>query len=794
MTFCQLYGLFQPAGGRLGDIVGLAVATTSWNVGGADCLWFPMPIEDHPFIIMNLYRLKADRFEQIGQSWVKHGFYALGSTQCGGPCTYEPGHSAGNWLGVGCTDTYSAPLNAGQNGLGPRHEVDPWTGEWDFSGSHNSQGTHSHNGIEHRIQVHDADLDPTQNLGATYYAEGFYAMPDDIDAMNSASWKPVTVSGVPGGTWTFGMTGHWAMPEIGFAIDAWGGAQQTVLAQEVPPEEFVSPDGRCVLAAKATDLGGDTWRYEYALLNIDMDRKVGSFSVPVTPGTTVANIGFHAVEHHDEGVAGYSNDPWTATAAYEAITWSTLDNPVRWGTLYNFRFDANVGPDPDDVTVTLGMFDPGPPPEVTGTTVGPLQGPPDCNNNGIPDGCDLDCGTSGGPCDVPGCGGSGDCNSNGIPDECEVDCNSNGTPDDCDLAAGSPDCDGNAVPDECDPDGDGDGVPDGCDVCPGFDDNVDTDGDGVADGCDLCPGFGDNQDTDRDGVADGCDSCPDDFNPGQEDDDGDGVGNLCDPDWCDPTVVDEHFDTDPGWTVESPNATDGQWEWGVPAGGGIRYDPEFDYDYYQSGEPGACYLTDNMPGNSDVDNGTTILYSPIYDLSAGDAELNYAYWIGTNAAGDSLVVEVSNDAGANWFPLAAYTANNQQWLTDTFALDSILPVTEQMQVRFLATDGGSGSVIEAGIDALTITAYCFPDCNTNGVPDDEDIANGTSDDCNDNGVPDECEEGVSCIDLDVRPGSCPNPFNRKSPGLLPIALVGTGNLDVAEVDLTSVLLARADGV
>ncbi|MHC4091779.1 MAG: hypothetical protein ACYSVY_16190, partial [Planctomycetota bacterium] len=49
-------------------------------------------------------------------------------------------------------------------------------------------------------------------------------------------------------------------------------------------------------------------------------------------------------------------------------------------------------------------------------------------------------------------------------------------------------------------------------------------------------------------------------------------------------------------------------------------------------------------------------------------------------------------------------------------------------------------------------------------------------------------------DLDVRPSSCPNPFNRKSLGLLPIALVGTGNLDVAEVDLTSLLLARADGV
>jgi hypothetical protein len=33
------------------------------------------------------------------------------------------------------------------------------------------------------------------------------------------------------------------------------------------------------------------------------------------------------------------------------------------------------------------------------------------------------------------------------------------------------------------------------------------------------------------------------------------------------------------------------------------------------------------------------------------------------------------------------------------------------------------------------------DCNGNGVPDDEDIANGTSLDCNHNGVPDECEPG-----------------------------------------------------
>ncbi|MCP4249044.1 MAG: hypothetical protein GY778_18525, partial [bacterium] len=38
------------------------------------------------------------------------------------------------------------------------------------------------------------------------------------------------------------------------------------------------------------------------------------------------------------------------------------------------------------------------------------------------------------------------------------------------------------------------------------------------------------------------------------------------------------------------------------------------------------------------------------------------------------------------------------------------------------------------------------DCNTNGVPDDQDIASGTSNDCDLNGVPDECEGVGSVVD------------------------------------------------
>ncbi|MHC4698111.1 MAG: DUF7948 domain-containing protein [Planctomycetota bacterium] len=60
----------------------------------------------------------------------------------------------------------------------------------------------------------------------------------------------------------------------------------------------------------------------------------------------------------------------------------------------------------------------------------------DCNANGIPDACDLSCGTTGGDCDIAGCGLSDDCNGNSIPDECsgaETDANGNGIPDDCEM-------------------------------------------------------------------------------------------------------------------------------------------------------------------------------------------------------------------------------------------------------------------------------------------------------------------------------------------------------------------------
>lgn len=50
------------------------------------------------------------------------------------------------------------------------------------------------------------------------------------------------------------------------------------------------------------------------------------------------------------------------------------------------------------------------------------------------------------------------------------------------------------------------------------------------------------------------------------------------------------------------------------------------------------------------------------------------------------------------------------------------------------------------------------------------------------------------LPLDIRPGSCPNPLNRGGLGLLPVAVLGTMDYDVADIDVSTVVIARADGV
>ncbi len=45
--------------------------------------------------------------------------------------------------------------------------------------------------------------------------------------------------------------------------------------------------------------------------------------------------------------------------------------------------------------------------------------------------------------------------------------------------------------------------------------------------------------------------------------------------------------------------------------------------------------------------------------------------------------------------------------------------------------------------------------------------------------------GLTSPTLDIKPGSCPNPVNLGSNGVIPVAIVGNENFDVNDIDLSS---------
>jgi hypothetical protein len=153
----------------------------------------------------------------------------------------------------------------------------------------------------------------------------------------------------------------------------------------VEPEAGV--DGRAFIVYKVTNPSAGVWHYEYAVHNQNLDRSIQSFSVPLGCGVTISNIGFHAPPNHpgfaNDGTLnnqGYSNVAWLPNQTSSSVTWSCETfaenqnaNAIRFGTLYNFRFDSSQPP--ASAMATVGFFKTGAP--ITVQIQAPMADP--CN-------------------------------------------------------------------------------------------------------------------------------------------------------------------------------------------------------------------------------------------------------------------------------------------------------------------------------------------------------------------------------------------------------------------------------
>ncbi len=364
--------------GSENGITGFSIGTTSCNLGTCWANWFGNTNE-HPVIGQNMFRLKDGRFEQVGQSWVKHGFFALSGEFCSEECV----SGGGSHLGVNCSDPYSAGLNGDQTRLGPRSEINAATGVFPFPFT--TLGV-TGGPIYKRLQVHNTDLDPALNPGASYFVEGQYVNADDIlggNEANNNSYRPVNVTD-GGGTFDISLTGSTVQQAA--AVQAWAAQDPGVHGASVQ----VVNDGLFLVYSNATDLGGGVWRYEYAVQNLTSHRAAGSFEVPLPVGAQVQNIGFHDVDYHSG--EPYDGTDWTGQRiiALDVVRWSTVPfstnpdaNALRWGTLYNFRFDADAPPVTGNLT--LGLFAPGTPSSVTAAA----RVPSSCNNDGNCEGAET---------------------------------------------------------------------------------------------------------------------------------------------------------------------------------------------------------------------------------------------------------------------------------------------------------------------------------------------------------------------------------------------------------------------
>jgi hypothetical protein len=345
----------------------------------------PYKNDQHPFLIWDLYRFNADgSFEQIGRSGVKHAFVSV-NAGCLDSCDHMGGHA----LGRGCGDTYGSGNNDSPWDMAPRTEIVPAKAIWGRCGSifdPNCTGNYDvqeggNDSWTQRLKTHESQIDPAANVGATYMMDSWYIARQDINIYNSMA----TVTGTPhyqSSMWSFSGQSNF---RLGAAIDRW------VDPSNLPPNsmntELAVNEGHAKLAVKVTDLGDGTWRYNYAVMNLDFARAVtqGQGTGHGPDPRVVSNMGFDSLSIPAGGSIGattFSNgtvdgaNAWTASNGDGAVTWTApTGGTLDWGTLYSYSIISSSGPVPGNAT--LHVAEAGTPATYDVATLVPAPSAPD---------------------------------------------------------------------------------------------------------------------------------------------------------------------------------------------------------------------------------------------------------------------------------------------------------------------------------------------------------------------------------------------------------------------------------
>jgi choice-of-anchor B domain-containing protein len=181
----------------------------------------------------------------------------------------------------------------------------------------------------------------------------------------------------------------------------------------------------------------------------------------------------------------------------------------------------------------------------------------------------------------------------------------------------------------------------------------------------------------------------------------------------------DDFTFDFGWTVNG-NASTGLWQRGEPEGtifavwqgtsyGALEFNPELDVSL-DCGD--FAFVTGNgggSAGDDDVDDGNTILTSPIFDASISSVNyIEYYKWFaiggGNGNSSDELTISISN--GISTVLLETITLNSSSlnsWTFSSFNMNQYIAATATMQLIIETADLGSGDLIEAAFDKFSIT-------------------------------------------------------------------------------------------